>query len=102
MIDIATNTVVEEICADHFLSDLAADPGQRLAAGAGLGGDSAVFFDIAECDADVNGDGVVDTRDVLAFLNLWAAQDDQADWDNNGVVDTRDVLAFLNDWVAGC
>jgi hypothetical protein len=54
------------------------------------------------CRVDLNGDGVVDTRDVLAFLNLWTAGDDSADFDGNGVVDTRDVLGFLNAWVAGC
>ncbi len=55
-----------------------------------------------ECLADFNGDGVVDTRDVLAFLNAWVARDPRADIDGNGVIDTRDVLAFLNVWTAGC
>jgi len=54
------------------------------------------------CLADFNGDGVVDTRDVLAFLNAWAAGDPRADINGDGVIDTRDVLAFLNLWTAGC
>lgn len=54
------------------------------------------------CVADFNGDGSVDTRDVIAFLNAWNAGDDSADIDGNGIVDTRDVLAFLNLWNAGC
>ena len=54
------------------------------------------------CPADFNGDGVVDTRDVVAFLNAWAAGDASADIDGNGVVDTRDVIAFLNLWTDGC
>ena len=54
------------------------------------------------CLADFNDDGVVDTRDVLAFLNAWNAQDASADCDGNGVIDTRDVLCFLNLWTAGC
>lgn len=54
------------------------------------------------CVADFNDDGVVDTRDVLAFLNLWAAGDEAADINEDGFVDTRDVLAFLNLWNAGC
>ncbi|MBK7404008.1 MAG: DUF3466 family protein [Phycisphaerales bacterium] len=53
------------------------------------------------CAADLNGDGVVNTVDYLAFLNLWAAKDKGADWNADGVVDTRDVIAFGNDW-AGC
>ncbi len=55
-----------------------------------------------DCRADFNGDGVVDTRDVTAFLNAWTAMDSSADIDGNGVIDTRDVLAFLNLWSVGC
>ena len=55
-----------------------------------------------DCFADFNGDGLVDTRDVLAFLNAWTAQNAAADCDGNGVIDTRDVLCFLNLWTAGC
>lgn len=51
--------------------------------------------------ADFNGDGVIDTRDVLDFLEAWSQHDLAADWDSNWWVDTRDVLAFLNDWVSG-
>lgn len=56
----------------------------------------------APCGADFNGDGAVDTRDVLGFLNAWAAGGTSADCDANGVIDTRDVLCFLNLWAAGC
>ena len=54
------------------------------------------------CVADFNGDGVVDTRDFIAFLNAWAHQESGADIDGNGVIDTRDVSAFLNVWSMGC
>jgi len=54
------------------------------------------------CRADFNGDGSVNTLDVLAFLNAFASDDSGADFDGNGVVDSRDVLAFLNVWAAGC
>lgn len=54
------------------------------------------------CRADINLDGVVDTRDVLGFLNLFAGGKGAADYNLDGVVDTRDVLGFLNDWVLGC
>jgi hypothetical protein len=54
------------------------------------------------CAADFNGDGSVDTRDVIAFLNAWSAGDDSADSNGDGVVDTRDVILFLNLWTAGC
>lgn len=55
-----------------------------------------------DCAADFNGDGDVNTQDVLSFLNAWAAGDPAADFNDDGVVNTQDVLAFLNAWVAGC
>ncbi|MBK7403355.1 MAG: hypothetical protein IPJ41_01655 [Phycisphaerales bacterium] len=54
------------------------------------------------CIADFNHDGLVDTRDVLAFLNAWNALDSSSDCDGNNLIDTRDVLCFLNAWNAGC
>lgn len=54
------------------------------------------------CIGDFNGDGTVNTLDVLAFLNAWTAGDPSADINGDGNVNTLDVLAFLNAWVAGC
>ena len=54
------------------------------------------------CPADFNGDGAVNTLDVLAFLNAWAAGEPQADFNQDGMVNTLDVLAFLNAWNVGC
>lgn len=50
------------------------------------------------CAPDINQDGVVDTRDFIGYLNLWATQDPDADWNSDGMVDTRDFIAFLNEW----
>lgn len=54
------------------------------------------------CRADFNGDGDVNTLDVLAFLNAWAAGEQSADFNGDGDVNTLDVLAFLNTWNDGC
>ena len=54
------------------------------------------------CQADWNGDGAVNTQDVLAFLNAWTAGDSSADLNGDGSVNTQDVIAFLNLWTAGC
>ena len=54
------------------------------------------------CDADFNGDGDVNTIDVLAFLNAWSVGDPAADFNGDGTVNTLDVLAFLNAWSGGC
>jgi T5SS/PEP-CTERM-associated repeat protein len=52
---------------------------------------------------DVNGDGVVDTEDLLLLLAAWGDCPDPpeecpADFDGNGVVDTADLLALLAAW----
>ena len=58
--------------------------------------------DCGGCIADFNGDGNVNTQDVLAFLNAWNAGDSRADINGDGSVNTQDVLAYLNLWNAGC
>jgi len=62
------------------------------------------------CIADWNGDGMTNSIDLIAFLNVWAAERGtdcsqsgcSADIDENGLVDSRDFIAFLNAWNAGC
>lgn len=54
------------------------------------------------CPADWNADGVLDTRDFLAFLNDWASRDPRADLNGDGVVNTLDVILFLNLFTSGC
>jgi hypothetical protein len=58
--------------------------------------------DCWDCPADVNGDGVLDTRDVIVFLNAWSQQDSMSDCTADGAIDTQDVLCYLNMWTAGC
>ncbi|HRQ71724.1 MAG TPA: FG-GAP-like repeat-containing protein [Phycisphaerales bacterium] len=48
--------------------------------------------------ADWNGDGVVDTRDLLDFLSDYAAKDPEADLNGDTTVDSRDAFIFLNAW----
>ena len=54
------------------------------------------------CLADFNDDEMVNTQDVLAFLNAWNAGEASADINADQMVSTQDVLAFLNLWTAGC
>ena len=56
----------------------------------------------ADCYADFNGDGRVNTQDVLAFLNAWNAGDRSADCNGDRNINTQDVLCFLNAWNQGC
>lgn len=54
------------------------------------------------CDADWNGDGVVNTQDFIAYLNDWSAREPGADLNGDGVVNSQDFIVFLNLWNAGC
>ncbi len=54
------------------------------------------------CDGDFDCDGLVNTLDVLAFLNAWTGGGGRADFNRDGVINTQDVLAFLNAWTGGC
>lgn len=50
--------------------------------------------------SDFNGDGSVNTLDMLGFLNAWSAQQVESDCDANGLINTLDVLCYLNLWSA--
>lgn len=54
------------------------------------------------CGADFNGDGSVNTQDVIAFLNAWSSGHASADMNGDGNINTQDVILFLNLWTAGC
>jgi hypothetical protein len=88
--------------------ELAGTIGQHDAGPANSGGSFQLtggFWAVAagaDCSADFNGDGAVDSRDVIAFLNAWSARESSADCDANGLIDSRDVICFLNAWSAGC
>jgi hypothetical protein len=52
---------------------------------------------------DVNGDGIVDTADLLELLSSWGECPDRpaecpADFDGDGTVDTADLLILLAHW----
>ncbi|HZW09825.1 MAG TPA: GC-type dockerin domain-anchored protein [Phycisphaerales bacterium] len=60
------------------------------------------FHAVMRCWADFDDNGVLDTRDVLAFLNAWVRGDGAADCDGNGVHNTIDVLCFFDMYNFGC
>jgi hypothetical protein len=51
--------------------------------------------DVAPCLGDFNGNGGVNSLDLLAFLNAWVAGDARADVDEDGEITTLDVIWFL-------
>lgn len=89
-------TIISGGSTSSTFDDLDLPPGWHVAYGAN------VVRLVYDCLADFNGDGTVNTSDVLAFLGLWAAADPAADVDGNGTVNTVDFITFLNAWTAGC
>jgi hypothetical protein len=52
--------------------------------------------DECECPADFDGDGYVNTADLLFLLGAWGTPD--GDVDGDGDTDTADLLALLGAW----
>jgi hypothetical protein len=50
------------------------------------------------CPGDFDGDGDVDTSDLLILLAAWGTAGPQGDVDGDGDVDTADLLALLAAW----
>ncbi|MSR41502.1 MAG: hypothetical protein EXS10_06325 [Phycisphaerales bacterium] len=48
--------------------------------------------------ADLDGDGLVDARDLSILLNAWGTSDSVADLNGNGTVDAADLSILLNAW----
>ncbi|HZW10182.1 MAG TPA: GC-type dockerin domain-anchored protein [Phycisphaerales bacterium] len=105
----STTVETDQACRAAFdvVLDAPALPGDVITATAtdllvGATSEFSACVEAAGCAVDFNGDGAVNTLDVLAFLNAWNADDHSADFNGDGTLDTRDVLAFLNAWNAGC
>ena len=57
---------------------------------------SAYLFEAVQCPADFDGDGDVDTADLLFLLGAWGTPN--GDVDGDGDTDTADLLALLAAW----
>jgi hypothetical protein len=63
----------------------------------------ATVAGVVNIPGDVNGDGVVNTEDLLALLAAWGncpdpPEDCPADFNGDGVVNTEDLLTLLANW----
>jgi hypothetical protein len=58
--------------------------------------------DSEPCEADINGDGIVDFNDLLEFLSLYNAGSPLADFNLDGIIDFNDFLEYLNFYNLGC
>jgi hypothetical protein len=61
-----------------------------------------ISVDAPGCVGDFDGDGGVDSDDVIAFFGAWDSGQSSADVDGSGGVDSDDVIAFFGAWDAGC
>jgi hypothetical protein len=57
---------------------------------------------VPACPADLNGDGILNVRDFLAFLQLFSTGDPLADFNGDGSVNVVDFGAYLNAFGQGC
>ena len=48
------------------------------------------------CDADVNGDGLVNVTDILAVVGAWGSSDPDADINGDGIVGVGDILMAVS------
>jgi mono/diheme cytochrome c family protein len=55
-----------------------------------------------DCPADVNGDGLLDLRDIGLFVDAFLAEDPLADLVPDGLFDLQDIAAFTSSFLAGC
>ncbi|MDY7108970.1 MAG: S8 family serine peptidase [Planctomycetota bacterium] len=53
---------------------------------------------LIDCPGDLDGDGDVDTADLLALLQAWGDAGGPADLNDDGIVNTADLLLLLEGW----
>lgn len=69
----------------------------------GLVASLATVVGVVGIPGDVNGDGVVNTADLLALLGAWGScpdppEDCPADFNDDNMVNTEDLLTLLGNW----
>ncbi len=70
-----------------------------IASGTSQDADMDGVPDACQCQADLNGDGVVGPSDLAALLGQWGTND-EADLDGSGVVGPSDLAMLLGAWGA--
>ncbi len=72
----------------------------RILVGEGLyeGQERGWVAEILTCEADTNGDGIVDVGDLINALTDWGVAQSSGDVTADGVVDVLDLLTILEGW----
>ena len=104
--DILVNDLDLDLTGWHLSSatDISADGRSIVGFAINPNGDTEAWLAYLgpSCRADFNNDGVVNTLDVLSFLNAFAQESWTADFNFDGTIDTLDFLAYLNVFSEGC
>lgn len=54
------------------------------------------------CNADTNGDGLLDNGDISTFITLFLGGDRVVDMNNDGILDNGDISTFISLFLSGC
>ena len=61
-------------------------------------GMTAMIYVTHACNADVNGDAVVDVSDLLVIIDQWGMTKSPADINSDGIVNVTDLLEVVGNW----
>ena len=88
--------------AGHLYIDIASPFGTSFFGGTPVGFEVIYIYEIVGCQADLNGDGVLNFIDVSVFLTAFSEVNLAVDFNDDGILNFFDVSAFLQAFSSGC
>ena len=100
------DTALNEVAQTHYIDAYSGctfefrDDGRGFIVSPHAHVDGITAVDLEFCPGDVDGNGVVNTADLLALLAAWGSAGGPADVNFDGIVNTADLLILLGNWGA--
>jgi len=101
------NASITGCSTQSIISNVAMTEGQTVTIR--IGGNTATAFGVGQltidfrCQGDIDGDGDVDSDDIIAYFAAWDAGNDAiADMDGDFDTDSDDLVIFFGSFEAGC
>ena len=100
------DTALNEVAQTHYIDAYSGckfefrDDGRGFIVSPHAHVDGITAVDLEFCPGDVDGNGVVNTADLLILLGAWGSPGGPADVNFDGIVNTEDLLMLLGDWGA--